>query len=61
MEIDPRTQTGNRYTNLGGSWAIKEATQLAGTRAGGFVLTRQEAAGKWAAAYSLFSLAAVDF
>jgi hypothetical protein len=28
--------------------------QLAGTRAGGFVLTREEAAGKWGAAtYSL--------
>ena len=30
------------------------ALQLAGTRAGGFVLTRQEAAGKWGkATYSL--------
>jgi hypothetical protein len=27
--------------------AVARLVQLAGTRAGGFVLTRQEAAGKW--------------
>ena len=33
---------------------LASSRQLAGTRAGGFVMTRQEAAGKWGAAtYSL--------
>jgi hypothetical protein len=48
------TQAKHGVRALGRSAVAARLVQLTGTRAGGFVLTRQEPAGKWGAAtYSL--------